>query len=129
MATMQVEVVSAEKRLFSGEATAVYARSMDGEIGILPGHQPALLALDVAPVKVELEGGEVERFAVHNGFLFYHEGHLRILADMAEQESEIDVERAERRRREIEDHLEDADDAERESLRRQELRVRLAGRE
>ena len=45
MATMQVEVVSAEKQLFSGEAKELYARALDGEIGIMPGHQPAVIAL------------------------------------------------------------------------------------
>lgn len=126
-ATMQVEVVSAEKRLFSGEATAVYARSLEGEIGILPGHQPALLALDIAPVKVEQEGGDVVRVAVHNGFLFYHDGHLRILADIAELESEIDESRAEQRRQELEgmSDVED-EDAYEQSLRRHELRVQMA---
>ena len=44
--TFQVEVVSAEKQLLSVEAEAVYARSLEGEIGILPGHQPALLLLE-----------------------------------------------------------------------------------
>ncbi|PSO52929.1 MAG: hypothetical protein BRC31_03715 [Actinobacteria bacterium QS_5_72_10] len=42
---MQVDVVSAERELFSGEATAVFARSVLGEIGLLRGHQPAVLGL------------------------------------------------------------------------------------
>ena len=122
---MQVEVVSAEKRLFSGEAAAVYARSLEGEIGILPGHQPALLALDIAPVKIELESGDVERVAVHNGFLFYQGGHLRILADIAELASEIDAQRAEQRKRELEGATDD-EDARDESLKKQEVRLQLA---
>lgn len=128
MATMQVEVVSAERRLFSGEATEVYARSLEGEIGILPGHQPALLALDIAPVKVVLADGGEERVAVHNGFLYFRNNHLRILADTAELASEIDVKRAEQRQRDVEQRIEDRDDAElRSSMRRQELRLRLGG--
>lgn len=127
MATMQVEVVAAEKQLFSGEASEVYARSLDGEIGILPGHQPALLALDIAPVKIKLADGGEELVAVHNGFLYYREGHLRILADRAELRSEIDTRRAQRRREELESRLADREDAEiRAAMRRQELRLRIS---
>ena len=46
MATMQVELVSVERALWSGEATAVFARTVDGELGILPGHTPLLGALE-----------------------------------------------------------------------------------
>lgn len=124
-ATMHVEVVSAEKRLFSGEATEVYARSLDGEIGILPGHQPALLALDIAPVKVKLADGGVERVAVHNGFLYFRGGQLVILADIAEVAGDIDARRAEARKQELDSQ--DDDEAARASRRKQELRLDVAG--
>ena len=128
MATMQVDVVSAERRIFSGEASEVYARSLEGEIGVLPGHQPALLALDIAPVKIVLPDGDEQRVAVHNGFLYYRDGRLRILADTAELASEIDLKRAGRRQREVEGRIEDRDNAELQaSMRRQELRMRLGG--
>jgi len=103
MATMQVEVVSAEKRLFSGEATEVYARSLDGEIGILPGHQPALLALDIAPVKIKLVDGTIQRVAIHQGFLYFQNNHLVVLADIAELPEQID-------RAAVEDMTVDGDD-------------------
>jgi len=45
MATMHVELVSVEKALWSGEATAVFARTPEGELGVLPGHAPLLGAL------------------------------------------------------------------------------------
>lgn len=124
MATMQVEVVSAEKQLFSGEAEEVYARSMDGEIGILPGHQPALLALDIAPIKIKLADGTEERVAVHNGFLFFRQNHLVVLADTAELASQIDVRRAEARQREMEGQRGKLEDATVEaSLKRQAVRI------
>lgn len=129
MATMQVEVVSAEKRLFSGEATEVFARSLNGEIGILPGHQPALLALDIAPVKIKLPDGGEERVAVHNGFLYFQQNRLVVLADIAELASQIDTRRAEQRRTELGRRLEREDDtALRASLKKQELRVSMGGR-
>jgi F-type H+-transporting ATPase subunit epsilon len=126
MATMHVEVVSAEKQLFSGEAAEVYARSLGGEIGILPGHQPALLALDIAPVKIKLAEGGEERVAVHNGFLYFRDNRLVILADIAELASSIDRARAEARMRELEGDDDDA--ALRASRRKQELRLDVASR-
>lgn len=126
MAVMQVEVVSAEKRLFSGEAREVYARSLNGEIGILPGHQPCLLALDIAPVRiVDAEGG-VERVAVHHGFLYFGHNRLVILADTAEVAHEIDTERARARRQELAG-VADEDEGARRARLRAEVRLDVGG--
>lgn len=84
MATMQVDVVSAEESLYSGQAVSVNARSTEGELGIMPGHQPILIALGDAPVRVRTEGGGVVTVDVHNGFLEFREDHLTVLADAAE---------------------------------------------
>ncbi len=94
MATMDVDVVSAERSLFSGEAEAVFARTPEGEIGILPGHQPTLLALTSAPVRVTTAEGDHVIVAVHHGFLEVRENHLTVLADIAELAVDIDVDRA-----------------------------------
>lgn len=131
MATMQVDVVSAEARLFSGEAEAVVARSLEGEIAILPGHQPALLALAKAPVRIRTAEGDDVDVAVHNGFLEVSDNQLTVLADIAELATEIDVNRAKAARRRAEQHLADPDytgDAQAE-LDRAQLRLRLAGTE
>ncbi len=127
MATMHVEVVSAEKSLLSGEATELSARALDGEIGILPGHQPALIALDIGPVKVTFDDGHTERVAVHNGFLFVGRDKVIILADTAELASEIDRARAEAKLRRLERELSEGEDAAvRTSLAKQRLRVDVA---
>lgn len=131
MATMQVDVVSAEERLYSGQAEAVFARSLDGDIAILPGHQPALLALETAPVRVRTPEGDEVTAAVHNGFLEIRENQLTVLADIAELATDIDVERAKAARRRAEQHVADpsySGDAEAE-LARAQLRLRLAGAE
>jgi F-type H+-transporting ATPase subunit epsilon len=129
MATMHVEVVSAEKQLFSGEATELYARALDGEIGILPGHQPAVIALDIGPVNVVLEGGGRERIAVHNGFLYVGRDKTVVLADTAELASEIDRARAEAKVRKLEQQLDREEDASlRSSLAKARLRVDVATR-
>jgi F-type H+-transporting ATPase subunit epsilon len=111
MATMKVEIVSAERSLLSVEATEVYARSLEGEIGFLPDHQPALLALDIGAVRVKLPDGGEEQVAVHHGFLYFRGNELVILADVAEVKSQIDAARAESKLRRLEGQLADTEDA------------------
>ena len=86
MATMQVDVVTPEEELFSGEASEVYARSLEGEIGILPGHQPALLGLAEAPVRVKTGEGTEHRYDIIGGFLVFKDNHLTVLADGVAEE-------------------------------------------
>jgi F-type H+-transporting ATPase subunit epsilon len=95
VATMHVEVVSAERQVLSCDATELYARGIEGQIGILPGHQPALIALDVGPVKIVREDGHIELVAVHRGLLFVDaDRRCIVLADIAEPASGIDIRRA-----------------------------------
>jgi F-type H+-transporting ATPase subunit epsilon len=128
MPTMDVHVVSAERLLYSGEATEVYGRTPEGEIGILPGHQPALLALTSSPVRVKSPEGDEVVVAVHHGFLEFRENDLTVLADIAELAVDIDVERAKAARNRAIAHKQDPDypgDADAE-LERAELRLRIA---
>jgi F-type H+-transporting ATPase subunit epsilon len=95
MSTMQVDLVSVERPIWSGEANAVYARTTEGEIGILAGHAPLLGAL--APgwlVRIQQADGVEQRIAVHGGFLSVREDGVSVLAELAESAAEIDVARA-----------------------------------
>jgi F-type H+-transporting ATPase subunit epsilon len=95
MATMQVDLVSVERPIWSGEANAVYARTPEGEIGILPGHAPLLGAL--APgwlVRIQQADGVEQTVAVHGGFVSVREDGVSVLAEIAESSDEIDVARA-----------------------------------
>lgn len=95
MSTMQVELVSVERPIWSGEATGVYARTVVGELGILPHHAPLLGALEPGRiVRIEREGEEDLRVAVHGGFLSVRKDGVSVLAEMAETAAEIDVARA-----------------------------------
>ncbi len=95
MATMHVELVSVERPLWSGEASAVFARTSEGELGILPHHAPLLGAL--APgwvVRIDRVDEPQLNVAVHGGFLSVREDGVSVLAEMAETAEEIDVARA-----------------------------------
>jgi F-type H+-transporting ATPase subunit epsilon len=68
MAELQVSVVSADQEVWSGTASMVVARTVEGEIGILPGHQPLLAILAAGEVRITAEGLAVTASA-EDGFL------------------------------------------------------------
>ena len=125
MAEMQVRLVSVERPIWSGMANAVYARTTEGEIGILPGHSPLLGAL--APgwlVRIQQTDGVEQRVAVHGGFLSVRADGVSVLAEMAESAEEIDVARA----REALQQAGDGQDEESVAARNRALsRLRAAG--
>jgi F-type H+-transporting ATPase subunit epsilon len=95
MATMSVELVSVERKLWSGEASAVFARTTEGELGILPGHTALLGELAEGwIVRIEREGEPELRVAVHGGFLSVRKDGVSVLAETAEPAEDIDVARA-----------------------------------
>jgi F-type H+-transporting ATPase subunit epsilon len=94
---LDVELVSVDKKVWTGEATFVRARTMDGEIGILPGHWDHLSVLVPGGV-VDIRTGDGAEgktlAAVHGGFLLVHDNVVRILAETAELGADVDVARA-----------------------------------
>jgi F-type H+-transporting ATPase subunit epsilon len=92
---MQVELVSPERILYSGEADMVIARTTEGDIAFLPGHAPFIGSLGIGPVSIHLAGGGVQNVAVHGGFVEVSGGRVTILSDVAELSDQIDVARAE----------------------------------
>jgi F-type H+-transporting ATPase subunit epsilon len=95
VAEMSVELVAVERRLWSGDATFVFARTTEGEIGVLPGHEPTLAQLEQAAlVRIDTPGGDSVTAAVHGGFLSITPEMVTVLAEAAELSEEIDVQRA-----------------------------------
>jgi len=95
--SMQVELVSPERTLFTGEATMVQARTLGGgDIAFLSGHAPFIGALAIDQVVIRLTDGTDEVAAVHGGFVSVNDDHIKILSDLAELKSQIDVDRAKR---------------------------------
>ena len=89
---MHVELVSIEAPIWSGDATAVYGRTTEGELGILPGHMPLLGALEPGyPVRIDQEGGDSISVAVHGGFLSVTRDGVSVLAEQAELATDIDA--------------------------------------
>jgi F-type H+-transporting ATPase subunit epsilon len=89
---MTVELVSVERQLWSGQATAVFTRTTEGEIGILPRHIPLLgeLVADCV-VRIDKTDGESLNVAVQGGFLSVTGERVSILAESAQLGHEIDV--------------------------------------
>ncbi|GEL18948.1 F0F1 ATP synthase subunit epsilon [Pseudonocardia asaccharolytica] len=95
MAEMTVELVAVERRLWSGEANFVFARTTEGEVGVLPGHEPLLAQLEQAGVvRIDSIDGTSVTVAVHGGFVSITPDRVTILAEYAEFAHEIDVARA-----------------------------------
>jgi F-type H+-transporting ATPase subunit epsilon len=95
VAEMTVDLVAVERRIWTGQATFVRARTTVGEIGILPGHEPTLAQLDdSAVVRVDGTDGTETTLAVHGGFLHVTPESVTVLAEYAETSDEIDVSRA-----------------------------------
>jgi F-type H+-transporting ATPase subunit epsilon len=93
---LNVELVSAERQVWAGEAGFVVARTLDGELGILPGHV-SLLGVLAEGFTVRISGGDAGEgveAAVHGGFLSVSSDNVTILAEIAELSDEIDVDRA-----------------------------------
>ena len=112
-APLQVELVSPEKILFSGEATQVVTRTVGGgEIAFLPGHAPFLGALTECHTRITLAEGEVLDVAVHGGFVQVSGNKVSILSDIAELAVDIDRARALRAKELAEEMLRKEHDAE-----------------
>jgi F-type H+-transporting ATPase subunit epsilon len=121
---LNVELVAADRQVWSGQARMVVARTTEGEIGILPGHESVLALLVSGGVTVRVSDDKAVTVAVHGGFLSVADDTVSILAEVAELADEIDVPRAEAALAEAEQGAAaDADDA----RRRAETRLRVVG--
>ena len=90
MATIQVDIVSAEHEIFSGEADMVYAPASMGELGIAPGHTPLVTQLGPGEVRVQHPDGNEEAFYVSGGMLEIQPRVVTILSDTAMRAEDLD---------------------------------------
>jgi F-type H+-transporting ATPase subunit epsilon len=91
---MQVELVAADRLVWSGEAKMVIARTTEGDVGILPNHAPVLSLMVHGIVDVTTSDGETWVAAVDSGFLSVANNRISILSEHAEMSHDIDLEKA-----------------------------------
>ena len=94
MADMHLEIVTAERVVYSEDVSVVVAPGIIGDLGLLPSHAALLTMLRPGQLRV-VRDGEESYLAISGGFLEVLGNRVTILADTAEQADEIDVERAE----------------------------------
>ena len=125
--TLQVELVAADRLVWSGEATMVIARTTEGDIGVLPGHAPNLSLLVDGVVDIRTADGETWVAAVSAGFLSVAHDRVSVLAEYAELSHDIDLEKARNDLERARSAGEDEDDA-LARVRNAEARIRAAER-
>ena len=84
MADLEVDVVAADGKIWSGRARQVSAPAADGEIGILAGHTPVLSVLRRGEVRVAVQGGQTLRWTVGGGFLSVDSDLVTVVVDSVE---------------------------------------------
>jgi F-type H+-transporting ATPase subunit epsilon len=131
---IQVEIVTQERTVFSGEVDAVNLPGSEGRLGILPNHSPLLTTLGYGEVIVRKDGQE-DYYAVGGGFAEVQPEKVIVLADSAERSDEIDLDRAMTARMQAEKMMEEGvpEDPERyaqirASLQRAQIRINVSQR-
>ena len=132
MAKLTLRVLLPGREAVSKAVDSVNVTASEGEIGLLPGHAALLAALKPGPATFK-DGGVSDQWALGEGFLEVHDDLVTVLVQTAEHSSEIDVERARRRKEEVEGRMKGADLSEVEmrraeiSLLKQLARLHVAG--
>lgn len=110
MSLIKVDVVSAERSLFEGEAKFVALPGESGELGVLPGHTPLITRIRPGTVKIVLADDSEEMIFVAGGLLEIQPNHVTVLSDTAIRAADLDEAKAEEARRRAEESLRNAKD-------------------
>lgn len=128
MAGIRLDIVTAERQVYSDDVDVIVAPGIDGEMAILPHHTPLMTTLQPGELRVR-QGGEEFSLAITGGFLEVRPDRVIVLADAAERAEEIDIARAEEAKRRAEEQLSrpgEADAARAEMvLRRSLIRIKV----
>ena len=104
MATINLEVITVERTVYSGSVDMVVAPGIDGELGILPHHTLLMTMLKPGELRIKI-GGQEESLAVSGGFIQVLPDRVVVLADAAERVEEIDLARAEAARKRAQEKI------------------------
>jgi len=105
--TMQVDIVSAEEEIFSGEATMLVVSAAAGDVGIAPGHAAFMSPIKAGDIAVHVDGSE-EHIYVSGGMLEVQPHVVTVLADTAIRGGDLDETEAEEARARAEEQMKDA---------------------
>ena len=120
---LQVELVAADRTVWSGQATMVIARTVDGDVGVLKGHAPLLSLLTDAVIEISEGNGQLVFATVEGGFLSVANDRVSILSERSILAEEIDVNQAQT---DLESARHLSDDEAGAAIRRAETRIRAA---
>ena len=125
---LRVEVVSADGITWEGEALSVIVRSTEGDLGILPNHEPFLASLVPCAAEVLTVEGNREVLALDGGFISVADNRVSVLSQFAKVAREIDLKAAEHELAEAEKRLDagELDDETRQHFLRAQAQVRAA---
>ena len=126
MATLHVDVVSAEEQIFSGEAKFVALPGESGELGILPKHTPLITRIKPGAVRIELADGSEEFVFVAGGILEVQPNRVTVLADTAIRGKDLDEAKATEAKKQAEEALKNAKSELDQAVIRSELAVQAA---
>ena len=101
MSTIKLDIVTAERLVYSDEVDILIAPGVEGQLGILPQHVPLMTTLKAGEMIARKSGEEVN-WAISGGFLEVQPDRIIVLADTAERDDEIDLARAEEAKRRAE---------------------------
>jgi len=104
MSTIKLDIVSAERVVYSEDVDLVVAPGVEGQLGILPHHTPLMTMLQPGELRVR-KGEEEISMAITGGFLEVRPDRIIVLADAAERAEEIDITRAEEAKRRAQERL------------------------
>ncbi len=124
MATLDLHIVTPEREVLNEQVDEVVLPSVNGSMGVLPGHAPLMALMDIGQVEYRKDGKRT-LLAVSGGFAEVGRNTVRVLADTCEAGDEIDVERA-RRARERGERLMDEARSEESRFKVAEVRIRRA---
>ncbi|GAA6114885.1 F0F1 ATP synthase subunit epsilon [Apilactobacillus apinorum] len=106
---LTVSIVTPDGKVYEREdARLVIVRTKTGQLGIMPNHVPVIASLEVDEVKVNSGSDEVDEIAVNGGFVEFSNNSLTVIADSAEKQADIDVDRATAARERAKKALEEA---------------------
>ncbi|AXQ14149.1 MULTISPECIES: F0F1 ATP synthase subunit epsilon [Shewanella] len=106
--TVQLDIVSAESKIFSGLVAHLQVTGSEGELGIMPGHTPLLTNIKPGMARIVKQNGQEEVFYLSGGLLEVQPNSVSVLADVVMRADEIDEQAAVEAKRRAEAHMADA---------------------